>query len=135
MSSGPEKAVTLKTEHGNTVTLGLNEYAMVHESVAGITWVQGSGEVVIGGTRLCTIDQGRAILASGDSLDLLRSKRVRVLATKPTTIQFTRAITSVAVLQENQVEPLATLTPEGADPKTIDIDSELIRYVLQIVRQ
>ena len=132
MSSGPVKAVTLKTDRGNIVTLGLNEYAMVHESVAGINWVQGSGDVVIGGSRLCTIDQGRAILASGDGLDLLHSERVRVLVTKPTRVKFAHVINSVAVLGENRAEPLARFIPLGADKKTIDIDSELIRYVLQM---
>ena len=134
MSSGAVKAVTLKTERGNTVMLGLDDYAMVHESAAGINWVLGSGEVFINGSQLCAIDQGLAILASGDDLDLLHSKRVRVLVTKPARIKFANVITSVAVLEENRAEPLTTFMPEGADKTTIDIDSELIRYVLQIGR-
>jgi hypothetical protein len=134
VSSGPVKAVTLKTERGNTVTLGISDYALVHEGEAGINWVQGSGEVAIGGSRLCTIERGRAILASDEDLDLMHSKRVRVLATKPTRIKFAHVINAVAVLGENQAEPLATFMPEGADKTAIDVDSELIRYVLRIDR-
>jgi hypothetical protein len=132
MSSSPVKAVTLKTERGNSVTLDLNDYAMVHESAAGINWVQGSGEVVINGSQLCKLDEGRAILASDDDLDLLSSKRVRVLVTQPTRIKFAHAIASVGVLEENRAEPVGTFKPEGADKAAIDIDSELVRYVLQI---
>ena len=134
MSSSPIKAVTLKTERGNTVTLGLNDYAMVQESAAGINWVHTSGAVVINGSQLCAIEQGRAILASDDALDLLHSKRVRVLATQPTRIKFARGIASVGVLEENRAQPLATYTPDGVDKAAIDIDSELVRYVLQINR-
>jgi hypothetical protein len=134
VSSGPVKAVTLKTERGNTVTLGISDYALVHEGEAGINWVQGSGEVAIGGSRLCTIEQGRAILASDDGLDLMHSKFVRVLVTEPTRIKFAHVINSVAVLGEDRAEPLATFMPEGADKAAIDVDSELIRYVLRIDR-
>jgi hypothetical protein len=133
-SSSPAKAVTLVTERSNTVTLGLDNFAMVHESSAGVNWLQGSGDVVINGTRFCTIDQGRGILASGDGLDLLHSRRVRVLATEPTKVRFVQPITSVTVLEENRIEPLATISPTGSDKTSLDIDSELVRYVLQINR-
>jgi hypothetical protein len=96
--------------------------------------VEGSGEVAIGGSRLCTIEQGRAILASDEGLDLMHSKRVRLLVIKPTRIKFALVINSIALLGENRAEPLATFMPEGADKTAIDVDSELIRYVLRIDR-
>ena len=73
-------------------------------------------------------------MASDEGLDLTHSKRVRVLVTKPTRIKFAHVINSVAVLGENRAEPLATFRPEGADKTAIDVDSELIRYVLRIDR-
>jgi hypothetical protein len=134
MRSGPEGSVTLKTEHGNTVTLGLQDIALVHESEAGVNWVEGSHEVTINGARLCAIERGRAIVASDEGLDLIRSKHVCVLANEPTRIEFRQPIDRVAVLEENRADPLAVLTPEGESRSTIVIDSELIRYVLRIDR-
>jgi hypothetical protein len=131
----PVKAVTLKTERGTPVRMGLSDYVLVQEGEAGINWVEASGEVVVQGSPFCAIDRGRAILASDDGLDLVHSKRVRVLATEPTRIKFSRAIASVAVLEEGRRDALATFEPEAADNFSLDIDSELIRYVLRIELQ
>ena len=126
------KPVTLKTEQNSSVTLGVNDYALVHERASGVNLVEASGEVTINGARFCTIEKGRAIIVSDDGQGLVRSKRVRVLASEPTRIKFTRPLGSVAALTEEQSEPLTTFVPKAADKATLDIDSELVRYVLRI---
>jgi hypothetical protein len=135
IGKAPTKPVTLQTEQNSSLQLGVNEYALVHERASGVNLVEASGEVVINGARFCTIERGRAILASDDGLDLAHSKRIRVLATGPTRIRFARPMGSVAVLEEGQSEPLTTFVPEGADKAALEIDSELIRYILGITFQ
>jgi hypothetical protein len=134
IGSGPARPVSLKTEQKNGVTFGVNQYAMVHERATGVNLVEATGEVVVNGTPFCTIERGRAILASDDGLDLAHSKAVRVLATEPTRITFACPMGSVAVLEEGRVEPLATFAPEAAGKSALDIDSELLRYVVRVAR-
>jgi hypothetical protein len=130
--SDSERLVTLKTERGNTVALGLQGFALACENVAGINWVEASHEVTIDGSRVCSIESGRVILVSDDGLDLARSKRVRLLATEPTAVEFSQQVESVAVLEENRPEPLTTFVPEGKAKPTLVIDSQLVRYVLRV---
>jgi hypothetical protein len=132
IGKAPAKPVSLKTEQNSNLTLGVNQYALVHERASGVNLVEASGEVTINGARFCTIEKGRAIIVSDDGQDLVRSKRLRVLATEPTRIKFTRPLGSVAVLTEGQSEPLTTFVPGAASKAALDIDSELIRYVLGI---
>ena len=135
MRTGPVRVVTLKTENGNTVTLGLDKFAMVHESSAGVTWVQGSGEISINGSRLCAIDRGRGVLASADGLDLMHSRRLRLVASEPTRVSFAQRITSFDVLEKSRAAALATVSPGGSDDSALNIDDELIRYILEIKRR
>jgi len=132
--SGPPTSVTLRTEGGNVVTVGLNKFAMVQESPAGINWVQANGQIVINGSRFCNIDHGRAILASDHGLDLLHARFVRLLASEPTLIKFEQPIASISVQEENRAEPLVTFSPDQAEKRGLKIDGELVRYVLQIRR-
>jgi hypothetical protein len=135
LGAGPAKPVVLKTERKTSVTLGINEYGMVHERATGVNLVEATGKVAINGTPFCTIERGRAILASDDGPDLAQSKRVRVLATEPTRITFASPIGSVAVLEEGRAQPLATFAPGAAGECALDIDSELVRYVVRVVRR
>jgi hypothetical protein len=104
---------------------------MIHDvSAVGVTLVEASGDVKIGGVDLCTISTGRAILASDDGLSLIESKRIRIAVTEPTTIQFNRSIKRCEVIEEGVDVPVSILTPNS---QTLDIDSELSRYILLVV--
>lgn len=132
MAARPEKSVTLETEHKASVRLGLNSYALVQEGTRGVNLLEASGEVILHGVHFCTIQSGRAIIASDDGEDLTRSERVRVLATEPTSIRFSRPIRSLEVLQEGEAAPLATFSPSATNRFVVEIDSELVRYVVRV---
>jgi hypothetical protein len=94
--------------------------------------VEATGEIAINGAHFCTIERGRAIIASDVGQGLVQSKRLRVLATEPTKIKFARPIHSLTVLQENQTTPLATIPSEATDKSDLVIDSELVRYIVRV---
>ena len=132
MGTGPAKPVSVETEQKTNVRLGLNAYVMVHEGASGVNLVEATGEIAINGAHFCTIERGRAIIASDDGQGLVQSNRLRVLATEPTRIKFARPVHSLTVLQENGAGPLATFTPEAADNSAVAIDSELVRYIVRV---
>lgn len=132
IGSGPARAITLTTERKTRVTLGFDTYGPVHERATGVNFVEATGQVVIAGTPFCTIERGRAILASDDGLDLERSQRIRLLVTEPKRITFARQIRCEAVLEEGQAVPLTKFVPKAPGTSALDIDSELVRYVPRV---
>jgi len=133
MGSGLTRAVSLETERHSKVTLGLDTYAMVHEDAAGVSLVEAAGEVIVNGAHLCSVDKGRAIIASDDGNSLTTSKRLRVLASEPTMIRFARAIRSLEVLPETNPAPLPTFAPDASGPSVLEIDSEAVRYIVRVL--
>jgi hypothetical protein len=131
----PHPVVTLKTEGNATVALGLQQFAHVHERKSGVNYVEAAGNVVLNGAPVCNIEQGRAIIASDDDLDLAHSHRLRILAAAPTRITFSRPLHSVSILEAGVAHPLATLTPKASDARVLNIDQELSRYVLRVEMQ
>jgi len=123
---------TLKTERHEIVSLGLENYALVHERASGIGLIEASGDVSIDGAHLCRIEGGRAIIQAIGSASLQDGSKVRVIATGPMRIQFDRPIHSVTVLEPGFSRPLATFSPRGPDNPAIDIDSEMARYIVEV---
>lgn len=133
MGTGPMRPISITTEGHVSVQLGLSSYAMVHDTSNGVNLLEAAGTVAINGRHFCAIEQGRAIIAADDRQDLVHSKRLRVLATEPTVIRFTHPIQSIEVLPEDGTAPLASLAPPAESKFNLQIDSELVRYIVRIV--
>jgi len=129
-AQGPEKPVVLKTEQNTEVTLGFKDYAMAQDTPSGVNFVESTGDVIVNGTKLYTIDSARAIIASDDGQDLLHSKKLTVVVSAPTKIHFAQPVSEMEVFEAGQAKPIATVTPD--DPTTIDFDRELSNYILRI---
>jgi hypothetical protein len=123
-AAGPMK---VKLPQGS-LTLGLDRYSVVEASSAGITLIEAAGDVAIDGKTVFRIQNGRAIVSSDDGQALDRCSRVRILATQPTEIQFTRAIRSAVALEAGAGKPIGDL-PEAGGQSVLKIDSELLPYV------
>jgi len=124
--------ITMRTEAGSTVALGVDGYAMVHERSSEVTLVEASGEVAIDARRFCRVSQGRAIVASSDNAGLPNAGSVRLVVTHPTRVQFAREIARVSVLDEFGGGPAVAEDRGCRHGCTLDIDAELSRYLLEV---
>lgn len=113
------------------VSLGLDTFAMVHDTEAGIALVEGTGAISIGGQSFCTVSAGRAILAVEGAGDLSNANALRGVVTEPTRIEFTRPVAALAVSDGYDAEPVP-VPGFAAGSKVLDVDSEMSRYVLHI---
>jgi hypothetical protein len=123
--------VAMKTEGHAEISLGLDGFALVHEQATGVDLVEATNEVILNGTRVCTIDGGRAILSSSDGKDLARSEILRMIVDRPTRIQFQHRIRSISVFEGGGTKPVASFAPSQSD-KEITVDDQMARYVIQI---
>jgi len=121
LASGPPSPVKM-TLPGGSITFGLDKFAVVEASPRGVTFVEAAGDVSIGGKSIFRVLSGRALIDVDDGLPLERTTRIRIMTTEPTEIHFTRQIQSASAVG-------AGLLPDAAGKDTLQIDSELIRYV------
>jgi hypothetical protein len=129
-SSKPDPAVHLSIETGKDVALGLTDFAMVRQRGAAIDWIEASGEVSRGGSPICSIRKGRAILSSSHGEDLAVTRSMRVLAAEPTQIRFPRKISSLAIIENGRPIPLPV--QESGKESTLEIDDQLVQYVVEV---
>lgn len=119
--------VTVTTARRNALKLGLTDYALIHEREDGISLVEASGDVFVNGEFNFGVGRGRAIVAKA------AGGALRLTVTEPTPVRFARRISSVALYDGAAAAPIATIQhARGADDTTLNIDSEMARYVLLV---
>lgn len=129
-SKTPVPSVSLSIGHGVQVKMGLTDFAVVRQRGTAVDWIEASGDVSRNGSPICSIEKGRAILASNQKLDLATANSVRVLATEPTVIHFPRKISSIAIFEQGQRAPVVVERP--ANSSILNVDSELVAYVIEV---
>ncbi len=129
-SNKPVSSASLSIEHGVNVKLGLTDFAAVRQRGTAVDWIEASGDVSRNGLRICSIEKGRAILASDHGLDLAVANSFRVLATEATVIHFLRKISSIAIFEQGQPAPVVIERP--ANSSVLTVDSELVPYVIEV---
>ena len=131
LSAGTPGPVKLTTSH-SSVIFGLDKYGLLEESPGGgITLIEAAGDVIIAGKDVFRIQAGRAIISSEDGLPLDTCSRVRIVATEPTQIRFSKRIRSAAALEPGATKPLGDV-PEASGQFELKIESELLRYPTRI---
>jgi len=130
-NSSNSDQVAMKTEGHAEISLGLNDFALIHEQPMGIDLVQATNEVVLNGTHICTIKGGRALLSSSDGKDLASSESLRMIVNQPSWIQFQHRIRSISFFEGGGTKPVASYAPSGSN-KEINIDDQMARYIIQI---
>jgi hypothetical protein len=123
----PMAPVSLTTEYGHLITLGLCGFGLVHDCSSGTDFIEASGKTIIDGQDICIISSGRALMASDDGLPIITSKRIRLMVTEPTILEFNQCIERCTILEEGRSGPFAVL--QIASSK-LNIDSQMSRYVL-----
>ena len=129
-SSNPKPAVHLSIAPGKDVVFGLTDFAMVRQRGAAIDWMEASGEVSRGDSPICSIGKGRAILSSSHGEDLAVTRSMLLLAAEPTQIRFPRKISSLAIVEDGR--RISIPVQELGEESTLDIDDQLVRYVIEV---
>jgi hypothetical protein len=129
-SKTPMPSASLSIEHGVSVKLGLTGFAAVRQRGTAVDWIEASGDVSRNGSPICSIEKGRAILASENGLDLSTANSLRVLATEATAIHFPRKILSIGILEQGNSAPVIIQRLTGST--VLNVDSELFSYVIEV---
>ncbi|MHB0998737.1 MAG: hypothetical protein ACYC27_05770 [Armatimonadota bacterium] len=122
-----DSGVSLTTEYGHHITLGLTGFGMVHDCSTGIDFMEASGEVIIDGRKVCKIDAGRVIISSDDGNPIADSGRIRLMVTEPATLEFERKIERCSIIDESIDIPLAVC---NISANRLHVDSQMSRYVI-----
>jgi hypothetical protein len=130
-SAEPISHVTVAL-HGGMVETGLRQFGLIHEGRNGILLIEAAGEVRLQGRPWCNIRHGRAFIASSTEDGLLTTRRIRLLATEPTTIDFERPIAAIGIEDENTRSSTVVVPGFSSSMPKLEIDDELIRHIVWI---
>jgi len=109
--------------------MGLQPHAMLIHGSSGILFAESAGAFAINKNPVFTTQKGRIIVASRDGANISQSSKLLVRATEPTRVTFPRSIRSLHALVGPSQQPVLIPNPPG---NTLDIDTELVRYDLQV---
>lgn len=115
--------------NSDEVTMGLQQHAMLVHGASGILFTEAAGTFAVNKNPVFTTQKGRLMVASRDGAGISQSSKLHVRATEPTRITFPRSIRSVHALVGHNQQPISITNPTG---NTLDIDTELVRYDLQV---
>lgn len=120
--------VHIALKGGKQLSLGLETYALVRQRGGAVDWIEGAGEIRENGELIASVENGRAILASGHGEDLAHAETIRLLAEQPTTVRFARAIASASISLGAKRIPI----PVAAGATKLTVDDQLARYVIEV---